>query len=561
MAIYTVEVKSIGTSSRDFATITLWGATVAGNINKGQIGDVFADSDFDERPVLSSAGAIDRPSTVPTLRAAAGQRPIIKPTTNGNILTVSNAQVHGMTIDGASQTSGIGIRVTGVRSILSECEVKNCSGDGIRFTALGIALFCLSHNNSGKGIVMEVNQSALVCCGAAKNGDTGLSGEFGPVSSMRSCWSLDNTGDDIDAVSLTDVRFMYISDTSITDQGTPTFPDDIFENQSSGSLGFTNFAGNDFTLAAGSALRKMGGLYSQVLLQSNSDLEHPQIGFDVFGNSLVPQFGDRFDVGPHQPSIATVTVTAPAAPVITAVVAGNLQVTVTLTGDAGKTHEVFFFTPGTTVPVSGGTRVGNGDIIITGLTNGITIDIVAATQADANTFGPPSTSVASTPVVTISIPVGQWPNLIDRIRDFYINSSDFLSWINVFDAGETTTDHVFLGYSPTNIKDLLSKGPVVVIHAGEHDVDNSGQQTSYNGTITVEVRHIWAEDDDTKDTHMLAYNKMAAIENALLRLDPFHATFGSAVMKISGRLTQPFSDADDQWVGEFLITLDWGPGE
>lgn len=305
MAAYTVENKSIGTASRDFATISLWEATVAGNVNKGQIGEVFADSDFDERPILSSAAPTDRPSTMPILRAAAGQRPVIKPTTNGDVLTVFNTQVHGLTIDGTNQTSGIGIKITGGKPLISECEVKNCAGDGIKSTAQIIILLCLAHNNGGNGIFTTVNQSSVVLCGAAKNGGIGLRHDSG-FCDYRSCWSLDNTGDDVKDADLTDTRFIYISDTSITNQGTPSFPDDIFESQTSGDLGFVDFANNNFRLDENSLLRLMGGMYSQILLQSNINLGHPQIRFDVFGNSLVPQFGDRYDVGPHQPShIAT----------------------------------------------------------------------------------------------------------------------------------------------------------------------------------------------------------------------------------------------------------------
>ncbi len=158
-------------------------------------------------------------------------------------------------------------------------------------------------------------------------------------------------------------------------------------------------------------------------------------------------------------------------------------------------------------------------------------------------------------------PIGQIPNLVDRIRTFYQDSTDFLSWINAFDVGETTADHVILGYKPTNIKPLLGKGPVAVIEKADHATVNAGQQTSYDGTLDIIVNHIWAEDEDVKDDHMLAINKMAAIEKALLNLLPLEPIFGSAVMNISAGGIEPFDESDEQWISTSIITLDWGPGE
>ena len=60
-------------------------------------------------------------------------------------------------------------------------------------------------------------------------------------------------------------------------------------------------------------------------------------------------------------------------------VAGDTQATVSITGDAGRIHEVFFYVGGVG-PTSGGTRVGNGTIIVTGLTNGLAHTFIALTQ-------------------------------------------------------------------------------------------------------------------------------------------------------------------------------------
>ena len=299
--------------------------------------------------------------------------------------------------------------------------------------------------------------------------------------------------------------------------------------------------------------------------QGSSDAERRD-----FKGNLQPTTGNQ-TAGPinletHDGGVAWTTyadlagLATPNAPVITAAVPASGQVTVSVTGDAGKVHEVFYFLPGSNVPVSGGIRTGDGDIIITGLTNGITIVIIALTRASP-TYGPPSLPVAATPVASASAPVGQIPSLVDRIRNFYLNSADFLSWIAAFDVGEVAADHVTLHYKPTDIKKLLDKGPVAIIQKSDHSTINAGQQNSYDGTLDIIINHIWGEDEDVKDDHMLAINKMAAIEKALLRLLPLEATFGSAVMTISGGAIVPFDEGDEQWMSTSIISLDWGPGE
>lgn len=316
MVAFSVQKKSIGTAvGRDFATITLWEASFTTSNSVGHVGEVFADSDFDEHPIFSGTNRSD-PANQPILVAAPGQRPVIKPTTNGDILKggYNDTKIIGLTFDGINMTSGNGLRLTANRAIVVGCEARNCPGDGFLFdlagsNSAGLALYCLSHNNTGQGFNSK-SDGTILGCGVAKNGGIGISGSgVGQDVNVQFSWSLDNTGADYQDINKVTIRFCYASDTSMTDQGALTFSDDIFESQSSGSLGFTNFAANDFTLAVGSTLRLKGALFTHAFRRGGAAFltDAQATVHDVFANRLQADIGARFDVGPHQPSLLAPT--------------------------------------------------------------------------------------------------------------------------------------------------------------------------------------------------------------------------------------------------------------
>ncbi len=406
MPAFSVNKKTIGTASRDFATITLWESANPASADTNQIGEVFADSDFDERPSISSTNQGDPSIENPILVAAPGQRPIIKPTTNGNILTLgmNDLQIIGITVDGSSQPGGGGVGFNSVnnafRHIFVGCEARFCKATGFHFNEPHVYLYCLSHNNDGDGFLnIGSNQGLCLGCGAAKNTLNGFKGlNVNNFLNLRGCWSLDNTGDDVEHIGLTSARFVYISDTSITDQGAPTHTADIFESQSSGSLGFTNFASDDYTLAVGSALRQKGSRFAHRFFGQEITTS-PQLALqDVFASNLEADVGDRLDVGPHQPSLVAVSLAIPGAPTLDSVTAGDGQATASGTAaNEANTLEVFFWIVGAASATSGGTRTGSGTIPVSGLVNNTQYRFVLLEKNADGCYGPPSTSRTAIP--------------------------------------------------------------------------------------------------------------------------------------------------------------------
>ena len=253
-------------------------------------------------------------------------------------------------------------------------------------------------------------------------------------------------------------------------------------------------------------------------------------GMSFFNNNVAAKPGlddfeaaDLFDFPPN-------------APVITKVVAGNTQVTVSITGDAGKTHEVFFFTPGSTVPVSGGTRVGDGDIIITGLTNGVTITIIALTQSVSGTlFGPPSNCVSATPAATAATPSRPIAAVYNKTFTELVSSTGLGAWIASVNALETTAGHVFLGYDPNKIKDVITKGPAAFVHLGRFETGESISEKAFNAEQDVKVTFVWAINQHTQENLVDEVNRLEAIllEFSALGLNPGGTSFPGNLKRMS----------------------------
>jgi len=119
--------------------------------------------------------------------------------------------------------------------------------------------------------------------------------------------------------------------------------------------------------------------------------------------------------------------TPPAAPAITAT-AGTGSVTITIDGAAGVTNYVVYKTSGAAAWTSGGSRSGDGDVVISGLTAGTTYLVSAySDNGEYSTFAPVQvvTLTASTsddPTGSLSVPLG-------LLADTLAASAAFRAWV------------------------------------------------------------------------------------------------------------------------------------
>lgn len=182
------------------------------------------------------------------------------------------------------------------------------------------------------------------------------------------------------------------------------------------------------------------------------------------------------------------------------------SVTIAVTGTAGATIEAFTRLPGGAA-ISGGTRVGSGNITIPNLTIGLIYEIFSQEQTAGGNFGQPSQSIFVLVVATADTPATPIAAFIDKIRDHFTNQVAFLAWINSIDGLETTSGHVFLGYKPTRIKQnfLRDKGPVLAIKYSADTLTAASGKTAI-GSVTAEVDIFWYEDPDVPDVSINATN-------------------------------------------------------
>lgn len=104
----------------------------------------------------------------------------------------------------------------------------------------------------------------------------------------------------------------------------------------------------------------------------------------------------------------------------------------------------------------------------------------------------PSNTVTATPLATSSTPSCRLAAWMNAIRDLFVNSSNFLSWINTFDALETTSGHVILGYDPRKVpKDIQTKGPNVFVRLGSGFTTNEFSEKTYRDTLEIIAVIVW----------------------------------------------------------------------
>ena len=177
--------------------------------------------------------------------------------------------------------------------------------------------------------------------------------------------------------------------------------------------------------------------------------------------------------------------TPPAAPAITAT-AGTGSVTVTLDGDAGVTNYVVYKTSGAAAWTSGGSRSGDGDVVISGLTAGTTYLVSAySDNGEYSTFAPVQvvTLTASTsddPTGSLSVPLG-------LLADTLAASAAFRAWV----GATTGTEEENLAAALARIYEYESESwtrPYALVShddlwAAEKIADGTRNLFSHNGEL------------------------------------------------------------------------------
>ena len=320
MADLVVATKTIGSAGgRDFSTLVAYRGSLPNPFgNTRQEGILFADGDFDEQSVNFGAPlAADNVRLF--LHGKIGELPTFKPASGSprHILRLGNdVNVAGITCDGANISLGDEglFRTAGARVHITGCVARNAPKFGFAGTNGEIALwlYCLADNcvDDGFGGTFIGNPTHAIGCGAALCG-TGFGGTSPALFYLLSCWALSNTLDIEDSsIHVNGRNFVYISDTSIPAK------DDVFRNQVPANLGFVNFPGRDYRLAAGSALIGKGEpIWSgENKIQPSGILRfaYLQLGIqDAFSQKVGLDFGTRMNIGPFQPGRADAAAAEP----------------------------------------------------------------------------------------------------------------------------------------------------------------------------------------------------------------------------------------------------------
>ena len=347
MADFVLNTETIGSAvGRDFSTLAAYIAALPNPfVNEVRNGVVRADSDFDEKDIFVRPANRPADNNDLMVHGIPGETPTFKPASGSftRILFLEqDMSLTGITVDGVNRTggSGRGIEVNGFQNPVVGCVARNLV-NGFRNIGAGPSfwLYCLAENCSGVGIGGDnaLNNTQAMGCGAVLCG-TGYQGRNATNRLItNACWSLSNTlaiGTDTK-----DHKFLYISDASFG------AGDDVFINQIPGNLGFVNFAGGDYRLAAGSLLIAAG----RPIWNRRHDLVPLALDYlqwavqDAFGTQIEFAYGSRMNIGPFQPSRAVVPpVNTP--PVLTVDALdkdGSLRYS--MAGTSGKTWQVQVF--------------------------------------------------------------------------------------------------------------------------------------------------------------------------------------------------------------------------
>ncbi len=312
MADFVANVDDIGSAvGRDFSTLGAFLASLSFPFgNQSFEGIVHADSDFDEKNLTIGANnnTVDNPFLM--VHGAAGELPVFKPAAGGASFGFQlrrHISLAGIEMDGVNITGSPPLfTITQQDGTIVGCVARNGPGRGFNMGAAGdpeLVVYCLADGCAAEGFSSDNpgNNQHAIGCGAAGCAVGFKSGFVSRKLALTSIWALNNTVD-LDAASI-DIgrsKFVYISDASFG------AADDIFINQVPANLGFVNFAGGDFRLAAGSVLLAAGfPMWNDDVGISVSIAIWQFVQFavrDAFGQRVGFDYGQRMNVGPFQPA-------------------------------------------------------------------------------------------------------------------------------------------------------------------------------------------------------------------------------------------------------------------
>jgi hypothetical protein len=196
---------------------------------------------------------------------------------------------------------------------------------------------------------------------------------------------------------------------------------------------------------------------------------------------------DIHQIGTHRTGTLAPGV-APAAPTLALVSKSSGQAIFSVAGDAGVTTYIYRRTSG--AYIQGASRIGDGSITQTGLSNGTVYEFIAVSFSGTTPSLPsaPLYLMISSSANTPSAPI---PAYMEAMRALYAASTNMLGWIHTVGPLETTSGHVILGRYPQTLKDLSTKGPVAVVRMQNFRLDfPSGPKTAV-GQLDIVVDHVW----------------------------------------------------------------------
>lgn len=252
------------------------------------------------------------------------------------------------------------------------------------------------------------------------------------------------------------------------------------------------------------------------------------------------------NVGPSEdfPGFGGAVVTAPSAPVIALVSVASGQFTISVTGDAGVTNQLRYRT-GTGAWVNGITRSGDGNMVQTGLTDG-TVYQVEVQAKSGGVWGPASNLLWITPTASADLPTSPWAIYADKIRDKLIASSHLTSWIQVYNAGETTSGHVHLGYNPDSVKKIRTLGPQVFVRSGVVDSQDSVSEKALKYSHFVRVTIVWWRNQRDQADTIRELNYLHDIVNEIVAVgQPFGGSGQGGTLTRFGTSDLPMQDENN----------------
>ena len=228
---------------------------------------------------------------------------------------------------------------------------------------------------------------------------------------------------------------------------------------------------------------------------------------------------------------------APTAPTVSISVAATTA-TLTIAGDAGVTHQVYYQAIGAAAWSDGGDRVGDGDKAVAGLTEGtryvfIVQSLLSSVPSvvSAPVYGAPAVTGEQTPTGAVGIAVG-------KLREMFAESATFQSDIGaVGDAAAKKAFALQYVHSAEYKPSSFTYPAIVICRYGNDSQRISGRMATIpNGMLKVIVNR------------QIPAGLRASSQNADIELDNFLSTVITEVLEKSmsaGYLLLRSIDVDD----------------